>query len=1368
MKSGGPWNLRGLRPEAREAARTAARRSGMSVGEWLNSVIKPANTEDREFAPSAGFDRDADDTWRQNAGFDDRQRGHRDDVDVRGRDRQPDDRSGGNFRAEEREQDRRRRDASWRERRSDIQSRQSLSSDPRQQDRPQPDADSRNHNRHWDDQWRPSFGSDDREQQSRRPDPDSRDHNRRWDDQWRPSFGSDDREQQGPGRDANASAQERERPADDRRRPIFRSEPADQDAPRREVDRRGPGVEPDEQLRLNLRNDDRPYDDRASDGRPWRRHTDEDLRGRDRVAEQPVRRESVPYREERRREGANRPYREPDRFDEQIGHRPPQGNRQSNHQDNRQVSLDQAVAEITARQRALDSEAAAAIKTRQRELTNLAANVDRQPDDFSGYAETDRFAAAETAPEPAFTRPQPPPILPREDVFDEPAAGAAFTSQPPPLRLREESVSAWNVDPQSANSPAPALDLSDLQQQLRQITARIETLRPASDLEAAINGLRAELAAIGRSVTEALPQRAVESLEIEIRALAQRIDHGRQSGVDAAALAGLERGLANVREVLRGLNPAESLMGFDETLRALAKKIDLVSAKEDPAALQQLETAIGALRGIVSHVASNDTLTKVAEDVQALSAKVGELATSAASGHALSALEDRIELLASALNDSTTAGYTASGHALSALENRIDLLATALNNSTMAGCAVPRELERLLAGLIEKLELVQLSQTDHTALAHLEDRIAMLVKRLDVSDARLGLLEGVERGLADLLVYIEQLRGANAGGEAVAQANPAGVEAIEHEITEIKQAGRRTQDSLEAVHGTVEHVVDRLAMIESDIRGDKVRAAPAEVLPGREQTLTPPIEPASLPAPLEPEPAPNWPASRQSIEPDLPPDHPLEPGSAAGRSRQPLSAAERIAASEAIAGSKPPVIPDPGAGKPDFIAAARRAARAAAAAGANEGAKKAGAEGPAQPKTLTERLRTLVVAGAVVVIVLGCFHMASRLFQDGGSGAPARPQAEPPQVQTEPPNAHTLSPPQVEKPSVPAVPAPKANPTSLPTLPLPLLPPGTDAARKPGAPPLANPAPTTGGGAGQQSLLDNPAAPFAMAASIPATADADPANGSAAGWTTSPASDITGTLPTQSPQYSSTTPSPAIGDKLPVAIGGPALREAALAGDASAAYEVAVRFADGRLVPTNNEEAARWFERAAKKGFAPAQFRLGGLYEKGLGVKKNLAAARDLYRAAADKGHGKAMHNLAVLYAEGVDDAADYRTAAQWFRKAADHGVVDSQYNLAILYARGVGVEQNFAEAYKWFSLAANDGDNAAAKKRDEIASHLDQQSLAAARSAAQTWTPLPQPADAITVKAPAAWDLPANGTSGVKPKARTAKAAATDAAKVN
>jgi localization factor PodJL len=95
-------------------------------------------------------------------------------------------------------------------------------------------------------------------------------------------------------------------------------------------------------------------------------------------------------------------------------------------------------------------------------------------------------------------------------------------------------------------------------------------------------------------------------------------------------------------------------------------------------------------------------------------------------------------------------------------------------------------------------------------------------------------------------------------------------------------------------------------------------------------------------------------------------------------------------------------------------------------------------------------------------------------------------------------------------------------------------------------------------------------------------------------------------------------------------------------------------------------------------------------------------------------------------------------------------------------------VEQNFAESYKWFFLAAKEGDNDAAKKRDEVASHLDQQSLAAARLAAQNWTPQPQPADAITAKAPGAWDPPANGVPAARSKPRPAKVSAADAAKVN
>lgn len=43
MKPGVPWSVKGIEPEVRAAAKTAARRAGMTLGEWLNSVILDQN-----------------------------------------------------------------------------------------------------------------------------------------------------------------------------------------------------------------------------------------------------------------------------------------------------------------------------------------------------------------------------------------------------------------------------------------------------------------------------------------------------------------------------------------------------------------------------------------------------------------------------------------------------------------------------------------------------------------------------------------------------------------------------------------------------------------------------------------------------------------------------------------------------------------------------------------------------------------------------------------------------------------------------------------------------------------------------------------------------------------------------------------------------------------------------------------------------------------------------------------------------------------------------------------------------------------------------------------------------------------------------
>ena len=200
---------------------------------------------------------------------------------------------------------------------------------------------------------------------------------------------------------------------------------------------------------------------------------------------------------------------------------------------------------------------------------------------------------------------------------------------------------------------------------------------------------------------------------------------------------------------------------------------------------------------------------------------------------------------------------------------------------------------------------------------------------------------------------------------------------------------------------------------------------------------------------------------------------------------------------------------------------------------------------------------------------------------------------------------------------------------------------------------------------------------------------------------------------------------------------------------------VGVRYAEGKGVAVNYDEAAKWYDRASQAGVVPAMFRLGTLNEKGLGMKKDLDAARRYYIQAAERGNAKAMHNLAVLDADGGTRGANYKSASQWFRKAAERGVADSQFNLGILYARGIGVEQNLAESFKWFSLAAAQGDVDAGNKRDDVAKRLDPQSLAAAKLAIQTFTPEGQPSDAVNVATPAGgWDGAAHA-SATKPAAK-------------
>ncbi|MFZ2156215.1 MAG: hypothetical protein WAV72_08865, partial [Bradyrhizobium sp.] len=364
------------------------------------------------------------------------------------------------------------------------------------------------------------------------------------------------------------------------------------------------------------------------------------------------------------------------------------------------------------------------------------------------------------------------------------------------------------------------------------------------------------------------------------------------------------------------------------------------------------------------------------------------------------------------------------------------------------------------------------------------------------------------------------------------------------------------------------------------------------------------------------------------------------------------------------------------------------------------------------------KIRSLLVGASVVVIVLGTFKMAMTLLDSG---------------------------------TAPPMPAMESSNEPAPSLQAP-----ADGGAKPAMPAPAMPSMTSPTPIGRQSF--NNSAPGATSATDGAASVAIPQAVMPAASPVSSA-DITGAIPAQPAAPASrkllqvqVPPT----ERLPEAIGGPVLRAAALKGDPTAAYEIGLRFAEGKGVAANFDEAAKWYDRAAQAGVVPAIFRLGTLYEKGLSVRKDVDIARRYYMQAAERGNAKAMHNLAVLDADGGGKGANYKNASQWFRKAADRGVADSQFNLGILYARGIGVEQNLAESFKWFSLAAAQGDADSVRKRDDIAKRLDAQSLAAAKLAIQTFTPEPQPDDAIHVAAPAGgWDSGPVQATTAKPAAK-------------
>ncbi len=809
-----------------------------------------------------------------------------------------------------------------------------------------------------------------------------------------------------------------------------------------------------------------------------------------------------------------------------------------------------------------------------------------------------------------------------------------------------------------------------------------------------LDKLRSEIGVMSEALRDLASRGSVAPLEATIRNPSQQIEASRGDGIREAVLQPLERLLGDVRLALAEVDPRTTISGLEGEVRKLGSKLAPVERLERQ--VEALNERFDQLRDMAARRESSPRedadLQAVADELRALTGEPG--------GSMLSKIERQLAAIAGKVDEALVEARDETRY--TALANRINDVHRELTERMSQGMPPidVRALETLVRHLAEKIEEANGPQADSRAIEALQRQVSEFAARLDRTNSGLSSITSLEQSLGELFAELEKTRDVSyataekAARSALDQAR-LHQSVDQQSLTLQDEAGRRTMTTLNAVHETLEKVVDRLAMVETeiaDVRGQR----PAEILAsGPAPNFAPLPGTARMPPPFVTTKAPPF-TTEENPGPgpqvDILDNFLIEPGRGFPGSRQ--SASEDDTQQKPGRKSNGSDANEAASGRAGFIAAARRAAQAAQMESAVAiGRSPRGAASDEDSESIIAQTRNfiahhkrpVVLSIAALFLAMGAYAVVKTVGHSGfldlsgitGKDAP------------------------------PARVAPGPGPVRM----IPGVQQGTSVPK----PAASNDSGNTGPGPQANIGVD----PITTGSIGPKPPDLS------------------------HPSTDAQEPSPAL------------LQTLARSGNVKAQYELATDYAVGRGIARDYNQAAQWYEKAAAQGLVPAQYRLGSLYEKGLGVQRKSDIAMVWYRKAADRGNVRAMHNLAVLTAEGGERGKpDYAGAAQWFRKAAEYGVRDSQYNVAILLARGLGVPQNLSLSYVWFAIAANQGDDDAGKKRDEVGQRLNAADLAAASAMAAAFHPKSPDAEANDVTAPpGGWTLPASSANKVHAK---------------
>ena len=955
---------------------------------------------------------------------------------------------------------------------------------------------------------------------------------------------------------------------------------------------------------------------------------------------------------------------------------------------------------------------------------------------------------AQSVPQPAgprYATPRPPSRQPLADALSqitrrqrdlENVSGAATRhlrdTRPP------DAVAPVSVEPtQSAHQ------LASLQTDIAKLAASIETIRgELSEKTSALQSgpseielLRKQIGEMNAAVATLAPREAFASLENATRELVQRVESSRQEGVRENILQPIETLVSHLQRAMAEFSPSATIDTIRREIGVIAQNIAAVgSASVDTATLAKLNDQTREIRDLLVAAAARPVpIDNIERQISGLAKRMDLIAQrgSTPSGSRavsesvdairqavesilptslLHTLEQRVEALGRKIDEAVYNEPSNAPIETGALESMMRDIAARLDRPPPPVSNDLSQLEDSMRELARRVDTAGKFGATPAAFDALQEQIERLAQRLDQSDASLGRLPDLHRSIADIIGMLEENRAASvnaaenaarlAARDALAQMGPVAAAddglrtQIAQEIANLRNGqdatDRKTRATLTAVHETLEKVVDRLAMIEGGLENAAASALPMATLDPLVRAQNMAADTNDTPSTLASGPAPSFtragaasayadePATQRPARTPPPVEAPpasleddilIEPGSGASPARRSLSGAARAESS------------DTDASRVDLS----RATPQAAALASDE------APGSAQQSFIAaaRRAREAAVSDASRQPRSGSREAAPQRASGDNALAEARARAKAAA-------AALAAEPVDETEGLGPIGRARAfinhrkRPILLSLAGIVLALGALTVARSmQEAPPvdratvgMSRPDQRGSGLKIQAQATDRARASDRLARAAPGvgapvTADEVAALGN---------NFVRDPNPVPSGEASSFRP-PA--QPLPTfaKADAAAKSDAAVKSDVSPVGSIP---AEPMALPSAPKGAD--LRAAASAGDPTAQFELGVRLFEGRGVTRDFAQAAQWFEKAALQNFAPAQYRLGSLYEKGLGVKRDSVKAKTLYQRAADRGNIRAMHNLAVLYAEGADAKPDYTAAAQWFRKAAEYG----------------------------------------------------------------------------